>query len=167
GSSAPSLPPPVVRSVLHRDESPAGQGGHVGSVGAGRGAPSPADTGRARDGGGHREGHGESPVDRRGLMAVSITFLGGLGEIGRNCAALEVDGRICLIDCGLMFPEEDMLGVDLVFPDWSWLLERRDDVDFVVLTHGHEDHMGALAYFLRDIDVPVYGSRLALEFARG
>lgn len=100
-------------------------------------------------------------------MAVSITFLGGLGEIGRNCAALEVDGRICLIDCGLMFPEEDMLGVDLVFPDWSWLLERRDDVDFVVLTHGHEDHMGALAYFLRDIDVPVYGSRLALEFARG
>ncbi|HEX2153425.1 MAG TPA: ribonuclease J [Acidimicrobiia bacterium] len=100
-------------------------------------------------------------------MPVSVTFLGGLGEIGRNCAALEIDGRICLIDCGLMFPEEDMLGVDLVFPDWSWLVQRRDDVDFVILTHGHEDHMGALAYFLRDIDVPVYGSKLALEFARG
>ncbi|MFP3913755.1 MAG: ribonuclease J [Actinomycetota bacterium] len=100
-------------------------------------------------------------------MSVSVTFLGGLGEIGRNCAALEVDGRICLIDCGLMFPEEDMLGVDLVFPDWSWLVERREDVDFVVLTHGHEDHMGALGYFLRDVEVPVYGSRLALEFARG
>ncbi|HLT95334.1 MAG TPA: ribonuclease J [Acidimicrobiia bacterium] len=100
-------------------------------------------------------------------MSVSLTFLGGLGEIGRNCAALEIEGRICLIDCGLMFPEEDMLGVDLVFPDWSWLTERREDIDFVVLTHGHEDHMGALAYFLRDIDVPVYGSRLALEFARG
>ncbi len=100
-------------------------------------------------------------------MAVSVTFLGGLGEIGRNCAALEIDGRICLIDCGLMFPEEDMLGVDLVFPDWSWLVERRQDVEFVVLTHGHEDHMGALGYFLRDIEVPVYGPRLALEFARG
>lgn len=100
-------------------------------------------------------------------MSVSVTFLGGLGEIGRNCAAVEIDGRICLIDCGLMFPEEDMLGVDLVFPDWSWLVERRDDVDFVILTHGHEDHMGALAYFLRDIEVPVYGSRLAVEFARG
>lgn len=100
-------------------------------------------------------------------MSVSVTFLGGLGEIGRNCAAIEIDGRICLVDCGLMFPEEDMLGVDLVFPDWSWLVERRDDVDFVILTHGHEDHMGALAYFLRDIEVPVYGSRLSVEFARG
>jgi ribonuclease J len=100
-------------------------------------------------------------------MSVSVTFLGGLGEIGRNCAAVEIDGRICLIDCGLMFPEEDMLGVDLVFPDWSWLVERREDVDFVILTHGHEDHMGALAYFLRDIEVPVYGSRLSVEFARG
>lgn len=100
-------------------------------------------------------------------MSVSVTFLGGLGEIGRNCAAVEIEGRICLIDCGLMFPEEDMLGVDLVFPDWSWLRERSGDVDFVVVTHGHEDHMGALAYFLRDIDVPVYGSRLTTEFAKG
>lgn len=100
-------------------------------------------------------------------MSVRITFLGGLGEIGRNCAAIEIEGRIALIDCGLMFPEEDMLGVDLVFPDWSWLLKRADDVDFVLLTHGHEDHIGALAYFLRDIDVPVYGTRLSLEIARG
>ena len=100
-------------------------------------------------------------------MPVKITFLGGLGGIGRNCAALEVEGRIALIDCGLMFPEEDMLGVDLVFPDWSWLAQRRDDVTCVVLTHGHEDHVGALAYFLRDFDVPVYGTRLSLELARG
>ncbi|MEX0756351.1 MAG: ribonuclease J, partial [Acidimicrobiia bacterium] len=100
-------------------------------------------------------------------MSVRVTFLGGLGEIGRNCAALEIDGKICLIDVGLMFPEEDMLGVDLVFPDWSWLIERKDDVEFVLLTHGHEDHMGALGYFLRDINVPVYGTKLALEFCRG
>lgn len=100
-------------------------------------------------------------------MSVSVTFLGGLGEIGRNCAALEVEGKIALIDVGLMFPEEDMLGVDLVFPDWSWLVKRKKDVSCVVLTHGHEDHMGALSYFLRDIQVPVYGTELSLKMAEG
>jgi ribonuclease J len=100
-------------------------------------------------------------------VSISVTFLGGLGEIGRNCAALEIDGRIALIDVGLMFPEEDMLGVDLVFPDWSWLVQRRKDVSFVVLTHGHEDHMGALGYFLRDINVPVYGTELTVQMAKG
>lgn len=100
-------------------------------------------------------------------MTVSVSFLGGLGDIGRNCAALEIDGRIALIDCGLMFPKEEMLGVDLVFPDWSWLVERKQDVLCVVLTHGHEDHIGALPYFLADINVPVFGTRLTLELARG
>jgi ribonuclease J len=100
-------------------------------------------------------------------VSISVTFLGGLGEIGRNCAALEIDGRVALIDVGLMFPEEDMLGVDLVFPDWSWLVQRRKDVSFVVLTHGHEDHMGALGYFLRDINVPVYGTELTVQLAKG
>ncbi|MGQ0847839.1 MAG: ribonuclease J [Actinomycetota bacterium] len=100
-------------------------------------------------------------------MTVSVTFLGGLGEIGRNCAALEIDGKIALIDCGLMFPEEEMLGVDLVFPDCNWLVERRQDVVCVVLTHGHEDHIGALAYFLADLNVPVFGTRMTLELARG
>lgn len=100
-------------------------------------------------------------------MTVRLTFLGGLGEIGRNCAALEIDGKIALIDCGLMFPEEEMLGIDLVFPDWSWLVERKEDVMCVVLTHGHEDHIGALPYFLADINVPVFGTRLTLEMAKG
>jgi ribonuclease J len=90
-----------------------------------------------------------------------------LGEIGRNCAALEIDGRLMLIDCGLMFPEEDMLGVDLVFPDWSWVAERAADVEGVVITHGHEDHVGALAYFLAEVNVPVFGSELSLALARG
>ncbi|MCQ3803279.1 MAG: ribonuclease J [bacterium] len=98
-------------------------------------------------------------------MTVQITFLGGLGEVGRNCAALEVDGKICLIDCGLMFPEADMLGVDLVFPDWSWVVERADDVECVILTHGHEDHVGALGYFLEQVNVPVYGTELSLRIA--
>ena len=100
-------------------------------------------------------------------MSVSVTFLGGLGEIGRNCAAIEIEGKIALIDMGLMFPEEDMLGVDLVFPDWSWLIKRKQDVSCVIITHGHEDHMGALAYFLRDIQVPVFGTKLTMELAGG
>ena len=100
-------------------------------------------------------------------MSVRVSFLGGLGEIGRNCATIEIDGEIALIDCGLMFPEEDMLGIDLVFPDWGWLVDRADDVRCVVLTHGHEDHIGALGYFLRDINVPVYGTELTLAIARG
>jgi ribonuclease J len=99
-------------------------------------------------------------------MTVALDFLGGLGEIGRNCAALEIDSKIALIDCGLMFPEEDMLGVDLVLPDFSSVLERADDVQCVVLTHGHEDHVGALAYFLREVNVPVYGTPLTVRFAR-
>lgn len=98
-------------------------------------------------------------------MSVRVTFLGGLGEIGRNCAAVEVAGRIALIDCGLMFPEEHMLGVDLVLPDFSWLVDRRDDVDCVILTHGHEDHVGALSYFLAEINVPVYGTELSVRLA--
>ncbi|MBW3666981.1 MAG: ribonuclease J [Actinobacteria bacterium] len=98
-------------------------------------------------------------------MSVSVTFLGGLGEIGRNCAAIEIEGKIAVIDVGLMFPEEEMFGVDLVFPDWSWLAKRKGDVELVILTHGHEDHMGALGYFLRDIDVPVYGTQLSVDLA--
>jgi ribonuclease J len=100
-------------------------------------------------------------------LTVKVTFLGGLGGIGRNCAALEIDGKIAVIDCGVMFPEEEMLGVDLVFPNWAWLVERKEDVVCVVLTHGHEDHIGALPYFLTDLNVPVFGTKLTLEMARG
>jgi len=99
-------------------------------------------------------------------MTVRVSFLGGLGEIGRNCASLEIDGRIALIDCGLMFPDEQMLGVDLVLPDFSSVVERAADVECVVLTHGHEDHIGALAFFLSQVNVPVFGAPLALAFAR-
>ena len=99
-------------------------------------------------------------------MSVRVGFLGGLGEIGRNCAAIEIDGKIALLDCGIMFPEEDMLGVDLVLPDFSSVLERREDIVCVILTHGHEDHVGSLAYFLREANVPVYGGELCVTFAR-
>ena len=97
---------------------------------------------------------------------VRIVFLGGLGEIGRNCACIEVDGRILVLDCGIMFPDPDMPGVDLVLPDFSYLRENAERVDAVVLTHGHEDHTGGLAYLLRELEAPIYGSELSLGLAR-
>ncbi|MGA7834988.1 MAG: ribonuclease J [Acidimicrobiales bacterium] len=97
---------------------------------------------------------------------MRVTFLGGLGEIGRNCLALEQDGRIVVVDAGLMFPEPTMYGVDLILPDFRWLVERRDRVDAIVLTHGHEDHTGALRYLVNDVNVPIYGAPLTLGFAR-
>jgi ribonuclease J len=93
-------------------------------------------------------------------------FLGGLGEIGRNCACVEVDGRILLLDCGLMFPEEDMPGVDLVLPDFTYLRENADRIDGCIITHGHEDHAGGLSYLLRELSFPIYGSALTLGLAR-
>jgi ribonuclease J len=99
-------------------------------------------------------------------VSVKIAFLGGLGEIGRNCASIEIDGSVAMVDCGLMFPEEDMLGVDLVLPDFSSIIDRKDDLECIVLTHGHEDHIGSLSYLLRDVNVPIYGTKLTVEFAR-
>ncbi|MGP0109591.1 MAG: ribonuclease J [Acidimicrobiales bacterium] len=98
--------------------------------------------------------------------AVRIVFLGGLGEIGRNCACIEVNGRILVLDVGIMFPDPDMPGVDLVLPDFTYLRENAERVDGVILTHGHEDHTGGLAYLLRDFPVPIYGSELTLALAR-
>lgn len=97
---------------------------------------------------------------------MRLIFLGGLGEIGRNCAALEQDGRILLIDVGLMFPDINMPGVDLVLPDFTYLRENKDRIEAAVITHGHEDHMGALAYLLRDTTFPIYGSKLTLALSR-
>ncbi|MHB8294586.1 MAG: ribonuclease J [Acidimicrobiales bacterium] len=97
---------------------------------------------------------------------VKIVFLGGLGEIGRNCACVEVEGRIIIVDCGIMFPDADMPGVDLVLPDFSYILDNKGRVDACVLTHGHEDHTGGLAFLLRDIELDVYGSELTLGLAR-
>jgi ribonuclease J len=97
---------------------------------------------------------------------VRITFLGGLGEIGRNCACIEVEGRILLLDVGLMFPDLEMLGVDLVLPDFTYLRDNADRVDGAIITHGHEDHMGGLSYLLRELSFPIYGSALTLGLAR-
>ncbi|MGI6037070.1 MAG: ribonuclease J [Limnochordia bacterium] len=93
---------------------------------------------------------------------VSVIPLGGVGEIGKNMTVVECNGEIVVVDCGVMFPDEDMLGIDLVIPDFTYLLENRDRVRGILLTHGHEDHIGALPYVLRELNVPVYGTRLTL-----
>jgi ribonuclease J len=97
---------------------------------------------------------------------VRIAFLGGLGEIGRNCMTVEVGGRILLIDVGLMFPDADMHGIDLVLPDFTYLRENADRVEAMVATHGHEDHVGGLSFLLRELSFPIFGSALTLGLAR-
>jgi ribonuclease J len=97
---------------------------------------------------------------------VKITFLGGLGEIGRNCACVEIDGKIMLLDCGLMFPDIDMLGIDLVLPDFEYLRQNAARIVGCIATHGHEDHVGGLSFLLRELSFPIYGSELTLALAR-
>ena len=97
--------------------------------------------------------------------ALRVIPLGGLGEVGRNMNVLEYRGKLLVVDCGVLFPEESQPGVDLILPDFSWIEERMDDVVGLVLTHGHEDHIGAVPYLLKlRGDIPIYGSDLTLAF---
>lgn len=105
------------------------------------------------------------PLPRDGLRVVA---LGGLGAIGRNMTVFEYDGRLLIVDCGVLFPEDQQPGVDLILPDFSCLEDRWEDIDALVLTHGHEDHIGAVPFLLREhSDFPVFGSRLTLAFLQG
>ena len=98
---------------------------------------------------------------------VSIVPIGGLGEFGLNMMTYQYGDDIIVVDAGLMFPEADMPGVDLVFPDITYLRENRDKIKGIIITHAHEDHVGGLAFFLRQINVPIYGTELTLALAKG
>ncbi|MGV8966555.1 MAG: ribonuclease J [Cellulomonas sp.] len=102
------------------------------------------------------------PLPKGGLRIVP---LGGLGEIGRNMTVFEHEGRLLVIDCGVLFPEEHQPGVDVILPDFTWIRDRLDKIEAIVLTHGHEDHIGGVPYLLRERgDIPVVGSELTLAF---
>jgi len=108
----------------------------------------------------HPELPAPGPLPRGGLR---VTALGGLGEVGRNMTVFEYDGRLLVVDCGVLFPEETHPGVDLILPDFDFIRDRLDLIDAVVLTHGHEDHIGAVPYLLRErADIPLVGSQLTL-----
>ncbi|MGM0601727.1 MAG: ribonuclease J [Bacillota bacterium] len=101
------------------------------------------------------------------ISEVTMTPLGGVGEIGKNMMVLEIGDEMLIVDSGVKFPENDLLGIDLVIPDFSYVLENKDKINGIVLTHGHEDHIGGLPYLLKDLDVPVYGTKLTLGLLEG
>src|SRR5512144_2978008 len=91
---------------------------------------------------------------------LKIIPLGGLGEVGKNMTAYEFDGRIIVVDAGIMFPEHDMLGIEYIIPDYEYLRARASQVIGIVITHGHEDHIGAIPHLVNDIPVPIYATAL-------
>ena len=98
---------------------------------------------------------------------VKIIPLGGLGEIGKNITLYEYDGDMFLVDCGMSFPDEDMPGIDIVIPDFTYILENKDKIKGLVVTHGHEDHIGAIPYLLRNFNLPIYATRLTIGLIEG
>ncbi len=98
---------------------------------------------------------------------LRIIPLGGLGEIGKNITLYEFDGEMILVDCGMAFPDEDMPGIDIVIPDFSFILENKDKIKGLVVTHGHEDHIGAIPYLLREFNLPIYATRLTIGLIEG
>lgn len=139
--------------------------------------PKKRDSGRGKGGGPNRDRGGRAPaatapplpVDRLGPPpalpkgAMRVVALGGIGEIGRNMTVFEYDGKLLIVDCGVLFPEDEQPGVDLILPDFRYIEDRMDDVEAIILTHGHEDHIGAVPFLLRlREDIPVIGSKFTL-----
>ena len=114
-----------------------------------------------------RASKGSSPRKENRKNPVRVIPLGGLNEIGKNMTVFECCNDMFILDCGLAFPDMDMPGVDIVIPDFTYVVENKDRVRGIVLTHGHEDHIGGLAYLLKKINVPIYGTRLTLALVKG
>ena len=106
--------------------------------------------------------HRTEKVQQAPKSPVKITFLGGLNEIGKNMTMVEYENDALLIDCGMAFPDDDMFGVDVVLPDFTYAIKNADRIRGIVLTHGHEDHIGGLAYLLKEVSLPIYGAKLTL-----
>jgi ribonuclease J len=116
---------------------------------------------------GRGAGRGSGGSGKAAAGRTRVVWLGGVGEIGRNMTLFEHDGKILIVDTGLMFPTEEMLGVDLVLPDFTYVRERRKQVVGLVLTHAHEDHIGGIPYLLKDINPPIFGTKLTLGLLKG
>ena len=101
------------------------------------------------------------------LGKLKIIPLGGIGEIGKNMTAFEYEDDIVVVDCGSIFPRQDMLGIDLVIPDFQYLVRNRERVRGYLITHGHEDHIGAIPYVLPNVPAPMYGTKLTCALIRG
>ncbi len=119
-----------------------------------------------------RDNKGTKPAKRNNskpipTKPVKIIPLGGLGEIGKNITLYEYDGDMFLVDCGMSFPDEDMPGIDIVIPDFSYVLENKDKIKGLVVTHGHEDHIGAIPYLLKNFNLPIYATRLTIGLIEG
>ena len=109
----------------------------------------------------------KNSAPRKNEKSVKVIPLGGLGEIGKNMTLLEFEDDIIIIDCGIGFPEEDMPGVDLVIPNFAYLEEHRTKIRGVLLTHGHEDHIGGIPYLLRHFNIPIWGTALTIGIIKG
>lgn len=135
-------------------------------------APKPASGRQHTAGGSGRPAGGakrqsKSSASRGNQKKLKISFLGGLNEIGKNITVYECDNDMIIVDCGMAFPDGDMPGIDMVIPDFSYLEKNKDKIKGVLLTHGHEDHIGGLPYLLKQLNVPVFGTRLTLGLVEG
>jgi len=165
---APSLPagtaskPPATRSIGKRPAQPAAEDAKRGA------APqvppqTPPQKQKMPDGQPAKRGRPR----KQKLEPVKVTFLGGLNEVGKNLTVYEFKGDKIIVDCGLAFPDAETPGIDLIIPDYAWLEQNADSIRGIVITHGHEDHIGGLPYLLRRVNAPVYSARLTLGLIRG